>query len=85
MAERGIIFSDFHTASPVCSPSRAGFMTGLDPSRVRIHTALNVRWEANEAADQANYLDPKTTTVTALLNKEGWRVGHFGKWHLGMS
>ena len=40
LAASGVIFSDFHTASPVCSPSRVGFMTGRDPSRLRIHTAL---------------------------------------------
>ena len=47
LASTGVIFSDFHTASPVCSPSRAGFMTGRDPSRFRIHTALNHNWTAN--------------------------------------
>ena len=40
LATRGIILTDFHTASPVCSPSRVGFMTGRDPARYGIHTAL---------------------------------------------
>ena len=83
MASRGVVFSDFHTASPVCSPSRAGFMTGNDPSRFRIHTALNVHWDQNAAQDQANYLETNVPTVTRLLQQAGWTTGHFGKWHLG--
>ncbi len=83
MAARGVVFADFHTASPVCSPSRAGFMTGNDPSRYRIHTALNVRWDQNAAQDQANYLQTSVPTITRLLQREGWTTGHFGKWHLG--
>ena len=76
----GVIFTDFHTASPVCSPSRAGFMTGRDPARLHIHTALNVDWDANAAEGQANFLDPTVPTITSLLHDTGWRVGHFGKW-----
>jgi N-acetylgalactosamine-6-sulfatase len=83
LAASGVVFSDFHTASPVCSPSRAGFMTGRDPSRFRIHTALNHNWATNAAQDQADFLDPATPTVTSLLQGAGWRTGHFGKWHLG--
>jgi arylsulfatase A-like enzyme len=83
LAASGVVFSDFHTASPVCSPSRAGFMTGRDPSRFRIHTALNHNWTTNAAQDQADFLDPATVTVTSLLQRAGWRTGHFGKWHLG--
>lgn len=83
LASTGVIFADFHTASPVCSPSRTGFMTGRDPSRFRIHTALNGNWAANAAQDQANYLSPSEQTVTRLLQRSGWQTGHFGKWHLG--
>ena len=83
LANTGVIFTDFHTASPVCSPSRVGFLTGRDPARLRIHTALNVNWTANAAEGQANYLDPKVPTITSLLQDAGWSVGHFGKWHLG--
>jgi hypothetical protein len=79
MAAQGVIFTDFHTASPVCSPSRVGFMSGRVPARFSIHTALNVHWAANAAEGQANFLDPSTPTVTRLLQDAGWRTGHFGK------
>ena len=82
LAATGVIFTDFHTASPVCSPSRAGFMTGRDPARFRIHTALNGDWDANAAQDQANFLDSSVPTVTRLLQENGWRTGHFGKWYV---
>ena len=80
MASQGVIFTDFHTASPVCSPSRTGFMTGLDPVRAHVNTALNHNWTANALEGQGNFLDPKTPTITRLLQQAGWRVGHFGKW-----
>lgn len=83
MASRGVIFSDFHTASPVCSPSRVGFMTGRDPARFRIHTALNKDWSRNAVEGQANFLNPSEATVTQLLRDAGYATGHFGKWHLG--
>ena len=83
IATLGITFTDFHTASPVCSPSRAGFMTGRVPARFSIHTAINVHWSANAQEGQANFLPPAVPTVTRILQDAGWRVGHFGKWHLG--
>ena len=62
LATRGVILTDFHTASPVCSPSRAGFMTGRDPARFSIHTALNHNWAANQREGQADFLPPTTPT-----------------------
>ena len=41
LARTGTLFTDFHVANPVCSPSRCGFMTGRSPARFRIHTALS--------------------------------------------
>jgi len=83
MAGNGVIFSDFHSPSSVCSPSRAGFMTGRDPARFRIHTALNSDWTKNAGKDQANFLESSEFTVTRLLKDAGYVTGHFGKWHLG--
>ena len=79
MASGGTLFTDFHVANPVCSPSRTGFMTGNDPARYRIHTALNNNWAANAKDGQANFLAPSTLTVTKILQGNGWRTGHFGK------
>ena len=58
-------------------------MTGREPARFSIHTALNNNWTANAAEDQADFLPPETTTITRLLQQSGYQVGHYGKWHLG--
>lgn len=83
LAKQGTLFVDYHTANPVCSPSRTGIMTGRGPSQFRIDTALNQDWRQNENKNQANFLPPSTPTVTSLLQDNGYRTGHFGKWHLG--
>eukprot|EP00117_Sycon_ciliatum_P034493 scpid42067/ scgid26317/ Arylsulfatase A; Cerebroside-sulfatase; Arylsulfatase A component B; Arylsulfatase A component C len=83
MAREGVIFTDYHTANPVCSPSRAALMTGLFPARVGIHTALNSNAEANKKEGQVNFLNLSVPTVTEHFQKAGYLVGHYGKWHLG--
>ena len=40
LAAAGMLFTQFNTASPVCSPTRASFMTGKHPARVNIQTGL---------------------------------------------
>ena len=82
MASEGIIFTNFTVASPVCSPSRVGMMTGKYPSRLRFHGHL-ASLEANRKRGMPNYLDVNTTTVTKLLKSHGYVTGHFGKWHMG--
>ena len=57
-------------------------MTGREPARFSIHTALNNNWTANAAQGQADYLPPETVTITRLLHQAGYRVGHFGKWYV---
>jgi len=83
IAKSGTLFMDFHVANPVCSPSRAGIMTGRDPARFRIHTAINVNPAANAKEGQANFLAPNVTTITQVMKDNGYATGHFGKWHLG--
>ncbi len=82
LAKEGTRFTQFYVASAVCSPSRAGIMTGQFPSRLGIHDYLATP-EQNRRHGVADYLDPKTPTVTRLLQQSGYATGHFGKWHLG--
>ena len=53
-------------------------MTGRDPARFRIHTALNVKPAANAQEGQANFLPPNVTTLTQVMNDNGYATGHFG-------
>jgi arylsulfatase A-like enzyme len=82
MAREGTRFEQFTVASPICSPSRAGFLTGMFPSRWRITSFLQSR-KGNAACEQADFLDPKAPTIARLLKDAGYATGHFGKWHLG--
>ena len=77
MAAGGLTFTDFHTNSSVCSPTRAAFLTGRYQQRVGIVDVV------------ARHLDtpglsPSQATMPKLLKTAGYRTGLQGKWHLGM-
>jgi N-acetylgalactosamine-6-sulfatase len=82
MAQEGTIFSQFYVPSAVCSPSRAGIMTGRFPSSIGIHDYL-AGAELNKERGMPDFLDPTILTVTRLLKNAGYSTAHFGKWHLG--
>jgi arylsulfatase A-like enzyme len=82
LAAEGIRFTQFTVASPICSPSRVAFTTGMYPSRWRISSYLNTR-KGNREAEQADYLDPRAPSLARLLKSHGYATGHFGKWHMG--
>jgi arylsulfatase A-like enzyme len=82
IAAEGIRFEQFYVNSPICSPSRCALMTGQYPQRWKITSFLNHRAD-NERRGMAQWLDPVATTLAALLKREGYATGHFGKWHLG--
>jgi arylsulfatase A-like enzyme len=70
--KQSVNFSHYY-AAPVCSPTRAGLMTG----RYHLRTGLyNTRFGGDA-------IDPGEITVAELLKKKGYRTGLFGKWHLG--
>jgi len=82
MASQGMLFTNFTVASPVCSPSRAGLMTGQFPSRLRFHGHL-ASLANNQQRGMPNFLDPDAITLTKMLQSAGYVTGHFGKWHMG--
>ncbi len=75
MAKEGRIFTDFHSATAVCSASRAGLMTGCYPERVSILGALN--------AGAKHGINDSETTLGELCKSRGYATAIFGKWHLG--
>ncbi len=77
LAKEGTRFDQFYSAASVCSPSRAAFMTGHYPARHRVHQHFS-HHRHNASCSMPDYLDPQVTTVTRLLQKSGYRVGHFG-------
>lgn len=75
MAAEGRKFTDFYSANPVCSPSRAALMTGCYPTRVTVPRVL--------FPDDKCGLNPKETTIAEVLKGQGYATACFGKWHLG--
>ena len=71
MADEGIRFDRFYSASAVCSPTRASVLTGRNPYRMGIFTA------------NCGILRTEEVTLPELLKAKGYTTGHFGKWHLG--
>jgi choline-sulfatase len=81
LAATGMRFDRFFCASPVCSPSRASFLTGTVPSRHGVHDWIR---EGNYGDRPATYLEGQTG-YTSILADNGWTCGISGKWHLGNS
>ncbi|HEY1377106.1 MAG TPA: sulfatase-like hydrolase/transferase [Gemmataceae bacterium] len=69
LAKDGTLFPNFYVAGPTCCPSRTGFMTSRFPARFQKYPA--------------SFGFSGALTVTDLLKRNGYRTGHFGKWHIG--
>ena len=82
LAREGVRFTQYYSASPICSPSRVGLTTGMFPARWRITSFLHER-KANRGCEQVDFLDPKAPTLARTLKAAGYATGHFGKWHMG--
>ncbi len=75
LASEGVRLTQFYSASPVCSPSRAALLTGRYPTRVGIQRVLF-------PSDTIGIAESETT-LPAMLKTQGYRTACIGKWHLG--
>ena len=82
LAKEGTRFTQFYVASPICSPSRCGIITGQTPGKWRITSYLQTR-KGNRECGQADFLDPAAPSLPRTLKAGGYATAHIGKWHLG--
>ena len=75
IANEGIKFTSFLSASPVCSPSRAGLLTGRMPQRMGINAVF--------FPESFTGMDPEEITFAEILKEKGYQTAAVGKWHLG--
>jgi len=73
LAAEGMKLTDCYAAAPVCSPARAGMLTGRTPHRCGIYD-----WIPN---NNRMHLKAKELTLATLLKKHGYATCHVGKWH----
>lgn len=75
LADNGLKFTQFYAAAPVCTPSRAGLLTGRYPGRLGIqHVFLY---------DAPDGMPTSEITIAEQLKQAGYHTGLVGKWHLG--
>ncbi|MFZ9937537.1 MAG: sulfatase family protein [Luteolibacter sp.] len=77
LAAAGRRFTDAHSASAVCSPSRYGLLTGSYPLRRNL-------WGPTPTWTQKLTIDTHTLTLASLLKESGYATACIGKWHLGL-
>jgi arylsulfatase A-like enzyme len=83
LADRGVRFSNYHT-SPLCAPSRAMLLTGIDNHRTGVATIPEVIPKEHE--NKPGYslaLEPGVKTIADHLRTAGYRTYMTGKWHMG--
>lgn len=77
LAREGMTFTDAHSGSAVCTPTRYGLLTGRYAWRSRLKSGVL-------GGLSPRLIEPDRMTVASLLRSQGYRTAAIGKWHLGM-
>ena len=78
LVRRGVRFTQFYAAAPVCSPSRAGLLTGRHPVRAGMPNNA-------PASEGQPGMPAAEITLAEMLKGAGYATAQIGKWHLGYS
>lgn len=77
LAREGVIFTDAHTSSSVCTPTRYGVITGRYNWRSKLQKAVL-------GGLSPRLIEQGRLTVASMLQGQGYHTACIGKWHLGM-
>jgi len=76
LASEGISFTDAHTSSSVCTPTRYGILTGRYNWRSVVKRGVLLGYSKA-------LIEPERMTIGKLLQKKNYQTAFIGKWHLG--
>lgn len=79
LAGQGMTFTDAHSGSSVCTPTRYGLLTGRYAWRTRLQRGVL------DGGNDEPLIAADRMTVSALLKQEGYHTACIGKWHLGFT
>ncbi|QGY48028.1 sulfatase-like hydrolase/transferase [Maribellus comscasis] len=77
LASEGRMFTDAHSASAVCSPSRFALITGQYPARIDLYEPIFLK--------STLVIDTAQITIAKVMKSAGYKTAAIGKWHLGFT
>jgi len=83
LANNGIQFTNYYSAAPTCTPSRAALLTGCYPVRVGLPFVVGPKGPDWTKGKENIGLNPNETTIAKLLKQKKYATCCIGKWHLG--
>lgn len=88
IAAAGMRFTNAYSPGPMCTPTRAGILSGKTPAEVHITTPGGGRTQAAHqlaSGDNLREFPTDIVTIAETLKSAGYATAHLGKWHLGRS
>ncbi len=89
LCRQGMVFGNAYAACPVCSPSRASYLTGKYPARLKLTDWIDMEGTSHPLkgklidAPYIKHLPAGEYTIAQALQDAGYATWHVGKWHLG--
>ena len=91
LAQRGMNFPQAYSPAPTCAPSRAAIITGQHPAKLGFTHVTAASIPSTHKANQfqepflGSHLALDHLTLADALKTNGYKTGHYGKWHVGLN